>query len=342
MCGQDASTCLECHPSCASCTTTPGFCDSCADVTNASLTTDGVACLCTKVAGKGSEGNYHSQCGDCDNTCGSCWLATDSTQCETCPGETGTNNLETGSCTCPNGAAKATLAEVCPTCFAGCVDCYGPTASECLTQEQFDFITKLGSISSLPLTSARTDQLMCFRQPPSTTTCTPDPVVTMIGTITGGVPDEDQCKKLLVSMWPFLTHWFGQLFNFVDPDTSSADQVLTIKSVMYVWILHFGPAEMLADEWSDLKTALNAGGNWSTHLAWAGETPQFSLNGGSSPVDFPAALKAWLMDSEGCNKSPNGCMDLLPFNTLSTVCDTAVCGHKTECDLAFTTHSCTS
>ena len=336
MCGQNSNNvCIACHPSCTDCDG-EGLCNSCNNG-SAQTVANGAVCLCSGT--KGSVDSYHYDCRDCDSHCGSCWLASNPNQCLTCTGETGGGNVAPGSCTC-EGWTKPSLAGGCCT---GCSSCYGPNSNQCLTPEQHDVVTKLAEIGSLPLSSARTDQLMCFRQRQPTITCTSDPVEAVIGAITGDTPASYQCLKLLVSVWPYLTHWFDQLFpSYSDPSSATADDLLTIKSVIFVWILQFGASEMSRDTWDPLKTALGTGGDWTSYLAWAGTDPKFSLDGSVTPLDFPTVLSDWIKNTAGCNQAPAGCMDLLPFNTLSTACDTAVCGHKTQCDLAFATHSCTS
>ena len=342
LCGQSSGgVCKTCHPSCATCI--GELCSTCTDSVNTVKSLSNTVCLCSDTT-KGSVGSYHESCASCDSTCGKCWISDDANQCRTCGAEVG-EGTGIGSCTCPDGSAKDTLAQVCAVpvvqCHSNCQFCYGPGEYECLTQAQKDFIDKVQSIGSLPLSSTRTDQLLCFRQQPATATCDTNALEEVIDTITGDVPDTAQCQKLLVVEWPFLTYWFGELFQgYSDPTPATADQILTIKSVMYVWILHFGPSEMLAEDWATLKTDLSGGGDWSNYLAWAGETPKYTKDGTNTSFDFPEALSAWIKDSEGCAKVPAGCMDLLVFNTLSTSCDASNCGHSTECDLAFTSHSC--
>ena len=295
--------------------------------------------VCRCAAPKAALDVLHSSCGDCHATCRSCELAGDRTQCTTCPGETGTGTGAVGTCTCLY-KLKATVTEEC--CSSGCEYCYDSGDTDCTTQEVQDFVYNVQDLTNLPYAAARTDLLMCFRQPPSETTCTPDPVETVVGSITGDYPTTTQCLKLLTAEWPFLMHWFEQLFTgYSDPSYATDAQLRMFKPVFYLWILHFGPSEMLSSEWDPLRTALSAGGAWNGYLAWAGETPQYTVNGWDHVTDFPAVLSDWIKSSEGCNKARAGCIDLLPFNYITQLCG-AGCGHQTECDLALETHVCTS
>ena len=296
---------------------------------------ESVACICDEGTGT-SGGDYHEVCAPCEASCNSCWKAADESYCIWCLNYIPPTPVNGNYGTCPYD------------CASGCLYCYGSTADECLTQEQSEFIDKIAALTSgaLPLTT-ETDGLMCYRQRRPAISCTPDPLEAVVDSITdytpagNAKPTSKQCKKLLVAEWPFLMHWFTQFFGtFPGPSGATDDELLTIKSTLYLWILHFGPAEMSATEWDALKADLKSAGNlWSSFLAWTGSPPQYSTEGeNAAGKDFPAVLSDWITTS--CGNSMAGCLDLQVFNLKSTVCNTTPCTIQSHCSVAFPGSDC--
>lgn len=311
-----------------------GNCAACADP-GATPTIGDVVCVCNAGTGT-SGGDYHEVCAPCDGTCANCWKAGDANFCETCSGVLTFTPVSRGFGSC-------TLV-----CANGCAFCFGTAADECLTQEQSEFIDKIAALTSdaLPLTT-ETNGLMCYRQSRPTTSCTPDPLETVVGSITDYTPTGSakptlkQCKKLLVAYWPFLMRWFTEFFGtFVGPSGATADELLTIKSTLYLWILQFGPAEMSATEWDTLKTDLKSAGNlWSSFLGWTGSPPQYSTEGANAAgKNFPTVLSNWITTT--CGNSMAGCLDLQVFNLKSTVCNITPCSIQSHCSIAFPGSNC--
>lgn len=88
-----------------------------------------------------------------------------------------------------------------------------------------------------------------------------------------------------------MLYWFDEVFpGFTGPAGASAEDLFAIKSLLYVWILHFGASVMMQSDWDDLKSALLAS-DWSNYLAWVGSTPGYLTDGTSASVKpFPAQL----------------------------------------------------
>ena len=281
-------------------------------------------------------GDYHEVCAPCYWSCEVCWKAGDSNYCEACSDSSTPTPVHGAYGTCTPGCAN------------GCAFCYGPGADECLTQEQSEFLDKISTLTSgaLPLTT-ETNGLMCYRQRRPAISCTPDPLEAVVDPITdytpagNAKPTSKQCKKFLVAEWPFIMHWFTQFFGtFPGPSGATDDELLTIKSTLYLWILQFGPAEMSATEWDTLKTDLNSAGNlWSSFLAWTGSPPQYSTEGANAAgKNFPTVLSDWITTT--CGNSMAGCLDLQVFNLKSTVCNITPCSIQSHCSIAFPGSTC--
>lgn len=194
-----------------------------------------------------------------------------------------------------------------------------------MSVEQADFVKYVATAYSLPLLIESASHFFCFFEPKPTLDCTPDPIETLIGPITDyatvAKPTKHQCYNLLTAQWPFLTHWFDQLFpNFVGPQGATVDELLKIRSVLYLWILRFGPSEV--NSWTDIKNMVKAqASEWANYMAWIETTPGISLQSSIPPTPFPADLLAWL--SASCSGVTVGCKDLDVFNLKSIVCDAA-------------------
>ena len=150
-----------------------------------------------------------------------------------------------------------------------------------------------------------------------------------------------QCFKLLHADFPQATYWFSQVFpNFVGPEGATADELMSIKAVLYSWVLHFGPVAMQESDWTDLKTAMSApSASWTSYLGWLGSAPKFTVNG-NTELEYPAALKVWLSRADGCHAVTVGCPDLEVFNLKSIVCDTTPCSVAAGCTEAKAGSTC--
>ena len=338
MCGQSfGNFCRECHPSCSTCTS--GVCDACADIRAYPFQTN-VACICQNDLAGVDE--YHVSCGTCDVTCLQCWRSGDPNQCRTCPNY-GYSSVGTlvGSCQCTGPyvlGPKQSVSSKCTPCFTGCSQCFGTTRDDCVTQEQLDFMSRVryvqfeGKFFTLD-EYLGVPGLSCFRQ---RFVDLYQGVCDSSNPGYGYSPESIECKRLLVSVWPSVTYWFGRLFpGFTGPSTATADQIQVIKDTLYMWILQFGPSEMLRPEWADIKNALTAS-DWSMYLAWAnGGTPGYVTDGATSTIKkkFPSVLNDMILRS-WWNR------DMFIFNIKSTACDQAPCRIQAECKLVRPDSTC--
>ena len=316
--------CIYCDVTCLTCSgLAENQCLSC--ISTASLVSG--SCQCKSGSTRSTN---KTTCELCDPTCVEC-AGILSSQCTACPSHASLPSGQSiGTCTCVTGYYRLP--------DNTCTLCNYDVRDECLTQDQLDFISKVHQLeSTLPILVTRNDNLLCYRQslPVSEDTdCTPDPVQAVIGDfIDVQNMDITQCKKWLLLQWPFLIYWFETLFSgFTDPTGAGSDEILSIKSVIYLWILHFGPSEISGSGWSDLKVALTAGGNWSGYYGWAGSNPGFVTDGSiSSLKSFPSVLIEWINSSDGCSAATPTCLDLKVFNLMSTACDQVTCDIQTQC-----------
>ena len=295
LCGTSSGPCATCHPTCGN-----NNCDgsnqclSCANTDLESVDTQKTACKCK--AGLMAADNLQTSCGLCAMT--------------------NEINPATGWCF------------VC----AGCDYCYGSDPAECLETEQGKIASQLVSTFSLPLLTEDADHRLCFYQHrplwwSSDHACgSTDPIENLTGDIdtyssgSAAKPTPYQCFKLLHADFLSVQYWFVQLFpGFVGPAGATEDELVSIKTVLYSWILNFGPLEM--DGWTDLKAAMSApSANWVSYLGWLGTTPGFTKNG-STMLEYPPVLLSWLSRADGCNKVTTGCPDLVVFNLKSTMCE---------------------
>lgn len=273
----------------------------------------------------------------CHPTCATCSGA-GSEECTGCHSNASLPNGQVaGACACNQGFYMK-VDYTCGACVpAGCLYCIGPNPAECMTSNQAAFVKRLATAYSLPSLQESSDHLICYR--------TPLPVCSdAITLVVGAVPnygggnvslDAYQCYELLKAVWPSITHWFSQLIpGFTGPAGASESELLTIKSVIYLWILQYGPAQLKYDgAWIDLTTAFKAASsNWANYLAWMGGSPGYTLDAGASTKSFPADLQAWL-----ANSCSGDCLvqELAVLNLKSTVCQNPSCvGMKSRCGLA--------
>ena len=297
-------------------------------------------------------GAISGDCLACHPSCKSC--GTDN-KCETCADTRATKTDDGVVCLCPTYSTGLDYQSKCAgiACAENCQYCVGTSPAECMqSQEQADFVVHVSSTFSLPLTTETADHLLCFNQPRltwDTSNCDEDPLQAAVtGTITGytsgtgATPSQSQCYELLSTQWFWLIDWFNTLFpNFTGPTGASDDDKLAIKSVIYLWILNFGPSEMSGDDWTELKGVLtNASSNWSKFLGWVGETPKYVTAGTSIEAkSYPAVLEAWLKSDSGCGGATAGCADLAVFNLKSTLCASA-CAVQSYCAEVDSTFYC--
>jgi hypothetical protein len=140
----------------------------------------------------------------------------------------------------------------------------------------------------------------------------------------------DNCYQLLQVQWPYLIYWLNMLFpNYNPPLEASEFEMYSIKTMVWLWVLQFGPALLSFDDaWKHLLSALNAPqSDWYKYLAWGGVSPGYSIDG-KTARSLPAALNS-LHASE-----------LTLFNLFSTVCNTADCPLKAQCQQAKAASLC--
>jgi hypothetical protein len=214
-----------------------------------------------------------------------------------------------------------------------------------MSPEQAFFVkSRAVNALSLPITTETADNRICYRDELPSSDCTPDPIELVTDTIvdyaTTAKPTTFQCYKLLKAQWPYMTYWLNLLFpNLEDMESMSMQGLDSIKSVLYLWILNFGPGEM--DTWTDIKAAINGPGeNWKNYIAWVDTNPGFSVDGGVNFKQFPDVLLAWLQSSYSSTEDNEELTDT--FNYVSTVCDTTPCSSELKgyCSQAFSWSDC--
>ena len=324
MCGTSGVVCPVCHPSCTLCDPgTPDICLGCQAGTNAAFNSDSTACVVTATR-KGWTNRSYDSVDNCDSSCGSCFLALDPTNCLTCadPSMEILYTSGMGKCQCKSGYQYGT-GPTCTPCPGNCPYCSGPDPSDCMTREESTFIDAIWVFYHLdtPALPYITEQngKFCYRMHRPTNTCDAgNAIETLVGPISGYSSNaatftDAQCTKLLTAHWPYVTHWFDQLFqDFKGPSPATKYDVLWIKTILQLWILQFGPNEM--KKWNQIITAMTTPGTWA---AYRGDKDQgFSVNGGTDFTAFPPALAAWI--SSYC--SDNHCADLRVFNVKRDSC----------------------
>ena len=103
--------------------------------------------------------------------------------------------------------------------------------------------------------------LICYRQPVPTVAC--DSLTGLVGTITsdtGGLhPTLAQCYQLLQAQWFYVTNWLADIFPHFTPPAATATEVYAVKTVLWLWILQFGPSELKTDPlWQGLVQVFNS------------------------------------------------------------------------------------
>ena len=313
-------SCPQCHASC-NCAPDSETCQTCV---SASAVKDVSSTACQCAGNTGGIDPSHSDCAACHSSCGTCFLANDAGSCKTCsdPYATLPPNTLIGTCECKEGFVPGT--SPCTPCAGNCVRCIGPLASDCLAPGMKDFISTISSLygTELPY-ETETQNMLCYRNYRPQTPCGgQNPLKEAVGEINNysqigfATSDAQQCRKLLKARWLFVTYWFAQLFpQFTGPSLANHHDVLAIKSILQLWILQFGPNTMKT--WSEIKAAMNSGGDWANYRATATE---FSIDG-SNYTPFPSVLATWI--SGACGGT--ACPDLKVFNVMRSECDGAEC-----------------
>lgn len=261
LCGNPVNdgTCKECHSSCDTCTS-DGLCSTCKAAGTASKAADGAVCVCSN---GGYADFYHTECVACHESCETCGFGGDSDSCRSCKanGATLPPNNGLGQCACRTGFlyANSPTAPCIPCAPGGCPYCIGTDPSECMSPDEAEFVQFTREYLSLPMLE-ESRGLVCFRQSMLTHDCVPDAIEQITGPIldygTGAAkPTKHQCYHMLKANWPFVTYWFNKLFpGFVGPRDSTSLELLSIRAVVYLWILQFGASVM--DSWTDMKTVV--------------------------------------------------------------------------------------
>jgi hypothetical protein len=213
-----------------------------------------------------------------------------------------------------------------------------------MSAEEAEFVQFTREYFSLPML-VESRGLVCFRHPMLTHNCVPDSIEQITGPVldygTGAAkPTKLQCYSMLKALWPFVTYWFNKLFpGFVGPINSTSLELLSIRAVVYMWILQFGASVM--DTWTDVKALVSGNAkDWENYMAWIDSDPGFSVNRGIAAKAFPVELQAWLVTT--CNGVTNGCKDLAVFNLKSSVCEDSGCSAEVQgyCKQIDTSSNC--
>lgn len=138
----------------------------------------------------------------------------------------------------------------CVPCTEGCSFCLGSSQKPVWEAGIWLFLARTWQ----PLL-AETDGIYCYRQ--VVRGC--DPLAEISESIksdsSGLLPTLNQCHELLLVSWPFVTYWFGEIFpKFTPPSTATERKVYELKTVLWVWIMQYGPATFDDDmlDWEQL------------------------------------------------------------------------------------------
>jgi hypothetical protein len=189
------------------------------------------------------------------------------------------------------------------------------------------FASNLASSYALPLLD-ETNELICYRQPVSTTTCDPLSVAvtgTVVSDTDGLHPTLKQCYELLLAEWSYVKYWFETIFvDFTPPDEVTETEEYDLKTVLRLWILQFGGSVLTTEpDWQAIVSIFNDDSLvWGGLLAWSD-----GYLAGSTTHSFSAGL---------ASSGP----ELSLFNRFSQVCSATGCSHKTHCQEVAPTSTC--
>jgi len=200
-------------------------------------------------------------------------------------------------------------------------------------KRQVAFLNGLAYDLNLPMLDEY-EGVFCFNHQIPNPSC--DPLTSLVGTIAsdenGMHPTWDQCMEVFKLSWPFVTYWFGELFPDFTPPFSSIRDAYKTESVLWLWLLQFGPSTLKFDpEWQDLVSTFNDPLlDWSLLLAWEGPPVVYTTDG-STPKSFPMVLTDWLTASSS---------ELELFNYYSEVCWTEGCALAEVCQNVYPGSTC--
>jgi hypothetical protein len=159
-------------------------------------------------------------------------------------------------------------------------------------------ITSVALNGNLPFTT-QTNSLICyrFRKPVPSAEAHYASLLGSLGKDASGNwhLSSAQCSSMLSYDWDYVNYWLEKFFpTFDPPDNATPAQILSVKTVMRIWIFHFGSATLTYDQdWQDLIARLNTVNvDWTRVLGWAGTSPGYY--DGATRYTFPAKLTAWL------------------------------------------------
>jgi hypothetical protein len=193
------------------------------------------------------------------------------------------------------------------------------------SEDLLAFATNL-AIYSPPLVN-EANKLICYGEQVPETTCQPFDIVSGVFTkdSTGFHLSLGQCYELLKAEWPYVQSKYTPLFGSFSLPGSTATELPKFKSVLWMWILQYGPYFAASQPWTELLAVFNRAVDWGKLLAWAGTTPGISYDGTRhyfpTYVTVPAAV-------------------LTVLNSHSTVCDAISCDFQAECALVKPGSTC--
>ena len=323
---QDSVTaCKSCHASCQTCgDENADTCKSCA-AQGAVCSETGSLCKCD--SGYVPSVSPTTTCVLCHESCKTCNGdgAAFCTECMIAEAEHADPN---GICKCKAGYVSQDSPTTCTKCDPACAVCNGPTANDCVGVSdiaQF-IVTSVGLNGNLPFTT-QTNSLICFRFR-KTAPSAEAHYASLLGNLNKDASgnwhlSSAQCSSMLSYDWDYVNYWLEKFFpSVVHPVDATPAQILSMQTVMRIWIFHFGSATLTYDrDWVALIGRINKTNiDWTKVLGWAGTSPGYY--DGTTRYTFPAKLAAWLAIDTS---------DLTAFNSWSTICNVGSCGFKTEC-----------
>lgn len=361
--------CVPCDPSCSSCNDgSASGCLTCKIATAVVTDVSGGWCYCPE--GFMTQESPVTECVPCHSSCKRCinGLIGGCLSCKVM-GARLTNPLG-GLCTCGDGyAPQEGVSDSCVPCD-GCRFCSGPRTPRCMASKDVASLLQWTSNSNswraeiwcrfcsgsgtpqcmasrdmavfgtladsnyvLPMSKVNNGAVCYGSKIPSS----PKDLSVfegILGTLTSDGPVAiDKCYELLQMQWPSLIYWFNMLLpKFTPPSEATEFQIYSIKTVVWLWVLRFGPAVLAFDNsWRQLISALNAPqSEWYKYLAWKGTTPGYSIDG-KTVRNFPVALEGAITSGE-----------LAVLNLFSKVCQTFGCALKVQCQQVTVSSPCTA
>ncbi|CAK94692.1 unnamed protein product (macronuclear) [Paramecium tetraurelia] len=142
---QDSVRCINCPPSCLTCTSKLD-CQSC----ESTFTLSKLGCIC-----KQNQYEESNQCFDCPIECSQCLSSNYCIECLI----SNNRQLQNGQCNCIDGYYPILSDPQCLICHKFCKTCIGPTSDECITCKNIDNIENVGSICRCPTGSYYQDSI---------------------------------------------------------------------------------------------------------------------------------------------------------------------------------------